>query len=82
MPHQHGHKEPGAKLESATPTSPSKHQPLAYRVGPFCELMGISRSHFYRLVRRGQIKTVRLGGRTLVPASEATRLLHGSGYLP
>lgn len=52
---------------------------LAYQVGAFCNLVGISRSHFYRLVKKGEIKTVRLGTRTLVPACEVERLLAVSG---
>jgi excisionase family DNA binding protein len=51
--------------------------PLAYRVSPFCEAIGIGRTTFYDLVKRGKIRVVRIGGRTLVPASEAERLLAG-----
>lgn len=48
---------------------------LAFRVRPFCESIGIGRTKFYELVRDGKIKTVVIGGRRLVPASEAKRLL-------
>lgn len=50
-------------------------KPLAYRVSPFCRVIGIGRSTFYELVKRGEIRVVKIGGRTLVPASEAERLL-------
>jgi excisionase family DNA binding protein len=48
---------------------------LAFRVQPFCKSIGIGRTKFYELVRDGKIKTVVIGGRRLVPATEAARLL-------
>ena len=35
----------------------------------------ISRSHFFKLKRRGIIETVKLGSRTVVPRREITRLI-------
>jgi excisionase family DNA binding protein len=49
--------------------------PLAFRVRPFCTSIGIGRTKFYELVRDGKIKTVVIGGRRLVPADEANRLV-------
>jgi hypothetical protein len=50
--------------------------PLAMRVDDFRRRMGgISRSHFYELVARNEIRVIKLGYRTLVPVSEAERLL-------
>ena len=49
--------------------------PLAYQVKPFCRRVGISPATFYKLLKLGKIKIVKIGGRTLVPASEADRLL-------
>ena len=51
---------------------------LAYRVDDFCRLIGIGRTHFYRLIDRGEINTIMLGGRRLVAADEARRLLSGT----
>jgi excisionase family DNA binding protein len=51
--------------------------PLAYRVKPFCQLAGISRTTFYELLKTGKIKAVKLGGRTLIPREEAERLARG-----
>ena len=48
---------------------------LAFRVQPFCKSIGIGRTKFYELVRDGKIKTVVIGGRRLVPADEAQRLV-------
>jgi hypothetical protein len=48
---------------------------LAWRVNPFCNALGISRTSFYELVKQKKIKTVVIAGRRLVPDSEAQRLL-------
>ena len=48
---------------------------LAYRVGPFCRSIGIGRTKFYELMASGKIKTVVIGGRRLIPAAEAQRLV-------
>lgn len=46
----------------------------AHRVKPFCERIGISASTFWKYVRLGKIKTIRIGGRVLVPHAEALRI--------
>lgn len=47
---------------------------LAFSVDEFCEQIGIGRSLFYTMVARNKIRTVSIGGRRLVPATEAHRL--------
>ena len=47
----------------------------AWRVREFCDAVRISRSHLYALMKRGEIRTVTLGGRRLIPDSERARLL-------
>jgi excisionase family DNA binding protein len=47
----------------------------ARRINPACGALGISRSHLYALAKRGRIRLVRLGGRTVVPESEIERVL-------
>jgi excisionase family DNA binding protein len=59
-----------------------EQKPLAYRINTFCDLMGIGRSHFYNLVNEGQIRTIMIGERRLVPASEAERLLASAASPP
>lgn len=49
--------------------------PLAYRVKHFCSTIGLGKTKFYELLRDGKIKTVIIGGRRLVPAEEAQRLV-------
>ena len=51
--------------------------PLAYRVKDCCTRIGISASTFWKLVQRGDIRVIRIGGRTLVPAPEVERILNG-----
>ena len=42
-----------------------------WRVNEFCTAFGIGRTKFYELVNAGEIEIVKLGTRTLVPASAA-----------
>ena len=51
--------------------------PLALGVKAFCATTGISRSLAYVLMQRGDLKTVRVGGRRLIPYAEAQRLVAG-----
>lgn len=54
---------------------PTETHRLAFRVQPFCKSIGIGRTKFYELVRDGKIKTIVIGGRRLIPADEAQRLV-------
>lgn len=47
----------------------------AHRVKQFCRDVGISPSTFWKYARLGRIKTIRIGGRVLVPNAEALRIL-------
>lgn len=42
-----------------------------WRVSDFCRAHGIGRTFFYEEVKRGEIRTIKVGSRTLVPDSEA-----------
>jgi excisionase family DNA binding protein len=48
---------------------------IGYRVNDFCTIAGISRTTLYELIREGKIKTILLGGRRIIPASEAERII-------
>ncbi len=52
----------------------SNSDPLAHRIPDFCARIGISKSTFWKCVKCGKIRVIRIGGRTLVPHSEAIRL--------
>ena len=42
-----------------------------WRVDDFCHAHGIGRTFFYDEVKKGEIKPIKIGRRTLVPDSEA-----------
>ena len=68
------------KFTAAEIVMPALHSagaeaPLAYRVAHFCRVVGIGRTKFYDLMARGKIRTVVVGGRRLIPAAEALRLV-------
>jgi excisionase family DNA binding protein len=47
---------------------------VAYRVKRACEQLDISPSTFWKFVRLGKIRVVRVGGRVLVPHEELLRI--------
>jgi len=47
---------------------------LAFRIDEACHALGIGRTSLYELEKTGQIKFIRIAGRTLVPRSELERL--------
>lgn len=47
---------------------------LAYRVNEACHALGIGRTSLYELVKTGELKLIKVAGRTLVPLSELERL--------
>ena len=59
-------------------TKPAQPQPadrLTYTVGEAAELLGISRNSAYEAVRKGELPTIRIGRRILVPRSRLADLL-------
>ena len=52
-------------------TSEPRSDRVNWRVNDFCKAHGIGRSLFYDEVKRGEIKLIKIGKRTLVPVSEA-----------
>ena len=61
--------------EDGSMQDPNINDRRARRIKPACDALGISRSHLYALAKRGRIRLVRLGGRTVVPESEIERVL-------
>lgn len=49
--------------------------PLAHRIPDACQRIGVGRSSLYELIKSGDLKTVRIAGRTLIPESELQRLV-------
>lgn len=59
----------------ALPNQTGSTERIAYGVEEFAELMGIGRTTAFNLIREGRVKAVKLGARTLIPASEAKALI-------
>lgn len=57
----------------------SVERPLVYSVMQTAALLGISRTHAYELVARGDLAHVRLGRRIVVPRQSLERLLDAAG---
>ncbi len=55
---------------------PIEGQRVNWRVDDFCRAHGIGRTLFYDEVKRGEIKLIKIGKRTLVPDSEAKAWQH------
>lgn len=51
------------------------HRRAAYPIPEAAELLGISRSGLYALIDDGTLRRVKIGRRTLIPATEVDRLL-------
>ncbi len=47
----------------------------AYTVREFCSAYRVSRSHTYKLMQRGQLRTVLVGGKRLIPVAAAEALI-------
>lgn len=52
-----------------------KSERFAYPVNDACHALGIGRTSLYELVKAGELKILRIAGRTLVPRSEIERLV-------
>ena len=50
-------------------------KPLAYNIPTFCRVMGFGRSKTYDMIKEGKLRAIHVAGRTLIPASEAQRLI-------
>lgn len=51
-------------------------QKLAYSIEAFCELVGLGRSKVFEELKSGRLGKVKVGRRTLIPASEAMAWLN------
>lgn len=55
----------------------SSKERLTYSVPEAGEKLGIGRNQAYEAARRGDIPTIKIGGRILVPKASLDRLLNG-----
>jgi excisionase family DNA binding protein len=47
---------------------------LAYPIKQACQMLSIGRTSLYEMVKKGELKLIKIAGRTLVPRSEIVRL--------
>lgn len=56
-------------------TNNTTESPRAYSIEDAARQVGVGRTLMFDLVRRGQVRSVQLGRRRVIPASELDRLL-------
>ncbi len=59
-------------------TAMKRNEPIprrSLRVGEFSRLYGLSRATIYRLIKSGELRTIKLGGCRLIPVDAAESLL-------
>lgn len=65
-------------MEATSKKSDAGLQPVAHTITNACHLLSISRSTLYLLASQGKLRLVKVAGRTLVPATEISRLVSGA----
>lgn len=50
-------------------------KPLTYKIEEAAQLLGIGRNHCYEAARRGDIPSIRIGRRLLIPRAALDRML-------
>jgi len=49
--------------------------PLAHQIPEACHRIGIARTSIYALIKSGEIRSIKVGARTLIPESELQRFI-------
>lgn len=49
--------------------------PLAHRIPDACRRLGIGRSTLYELIKAGELRTVKIGSRTLIPEADLQKVI-------
>ena len=61
-------------------TIPSSSSPRLYSVPDACRVLGgMGRTWLYGQIKAGRIRTIKLGARTMVPATEIDRVIAEAG---
>jgi excisionase family DNA binding protein len=71
----HHGRDAGGDPPPDNPAAAKPTRPLTVSVEEAAHLLGISRGHAYALVNRGEIPSLRLGRRIVVPRAALDRLL-------
>jgi excisionase family DNA binding protein len=64
------------------PPASTRSEPLTYSVETAATMLGISRTLAYQLVRGGELPSIKLGRRVVVPRAALLRLVGGAGIPP
>ena len=54
---------------------PTNTAPLAHRIPDACNRLGIGRSMLYELIKAGELRTIKIGTRTLVPEADLQKVI-------
>lgn len=54
---------------------PERTDVVAYRIKDVCRTLSLGRSSIYGMIRKGQLNSVKIAGRTLILRSEIERLV-------
>lgn len=68
---------PGIESRAPDVSESATTERLTLTVEQAAQVLGISRAHAYELAARGEIPTLRLGRRVLVPKEALSRMVHG-----
>ena len=67
----------GVKRSDQMPSYPTEEKRRALSPRETERTLGISHASLYRLIKSGKLKTIKLGGRTLIPVEVIDALLAG-----
>lgn len=56
-------------------TTDTQSAPLAHRINDAARRLSVGRTTLYELINSGELKTIKIGGRTLIPESELQRAI-------
>jgi excisionase family DNA binding protein len=70
-----GHIDVATQMNARSAVLQVQEVTIAYRVPEACRLVGIGRTTLYALLKSGQIRAVKIAGRTLIPRTELERLI-------
>lgn len=49
--------------------------PLTHRIPDACRRLGVGRSTLYELIKSGELRTVKIGTRTLIPEADLQKVI-------
>jgi excisionase family DNA binding protein len=67
---------PDSDVTNSSPHAPTVQQ-VAYGIREAADVLGISRSSVYKLIKEKQLSVVKLGKRALIPVREIQALIDG-----